>query len=681
MKKKTVKIIAFLSLIILIINMFNPISFAVTEKTGNSGSKSDAIDEAMEEKLNNADAQAEEDAWEQAETGFGSAILDGIAGILFYPMKLIAIGLAQALRLITGTVAAIGGGGVNILDFSLDNIFFNEVPLVKLDFFNIQNETNPTLGVLKRNIAQWYYILRNISLVILLGILIYVGIRMAISTVASEEAKYKKMLENWIVSIILLFLLHYIIILILTVNNSLVEIFRVVRDSMIAGAKFNNTMEWLLDNCWSIMFTKSIGNTAVYVILVGVTLIFLLSYIKRMITVAFLIMISPLIVITYSIDKMGDGKSQALNTWLKEFSYNVLIQPFHCVIYLSLVSTAVKLMQDAPSLGSSVLSIVLVVFIWTAEDIVKKIFGFEASSLAKTVASAAVVSTALKNMKKGKSGGAKAAAGGTGGAGGGAAAGSGATGGAGAGLGKMPKMKNMLGGGAAGGSGAGSGTGGTGGGTGGSGAGAAPGSSGASKKPSKAAQTAARIGRGAQNLAGKYASASFKLAMAGFGAALGASTGEGKTALIGMEAGQNIGRKYGDKVRNLASHPITTTQQAYRGKRNPRILKSNQKTFASTYKNYKNQLPADVDNEKIKAMSKNLLNMSDENAEGLNPENMRYRDSLKAMKESYGAMGMNDKESSQAVLDTIEAVQNGSIRSSRRADKKLEKERMANENS
>ena len=55
-------------------------------------------------------------------------------------------------------------------------------------------------------------------------------------------------------------------------------------------------------------------------------------YIKRMLTVGFLIVIAPLITITYSIDKMGDGKSQALNAWLKEFIYNVLIQTFHCII-------------------------------------------------------------------------------------------------------------------------------------------------------------------------------------------------------------------------------------------------------------------------------------------------------------------------------------------------------------
>ena len=44
---------------------------------------------------------------------------------------------------------------------------------------------------IRKNIAIWYYALRNLAIGILLAILIYVGIRMAISTVASDEAKYK----------------------------------------------------------------------------------------------------------------------------------------------------------------------------------------------------------------------------------------------------------------------------------------------------------------------------------------------------------------------------------------------------------------------------------------------------------------------------------------------------------
>ena len=52
-----------------------------------------------------------------------------------------------------------------------------------------------------------------IVLSILLCVLIYVGIRMAISTVASDKAAYKKMLVDWACSLALIFLLQYIILL------------------------------------------------------------------------------------------------------------------------------------------------------------------------------------------------------------------------------------------------------------------------------------------------------------------------------------------------------------------------------------------------------------------------------------------------------------------------------------
>lgn len=59
-------------------------------------------------------------------------------------------------------------------------------------------------------IAGWYKTLRNLALVILLSILVYVGIRIMLSSVASDKAKYKQMLMDWVVAICLLFLMHYI---------------------------------------------------------------------------------------------------------------------------------------------------------------------------------------------------------------------------------------------------------------------------------------------------------------------------------------------------------------------------------------------------------------------------------------------------------------------------------------
>ena len=59
-------------------------------------------------------------------------------------------------------------------------------------------------------IANWYNILRDISIVGMLSILVYVGIRIMLSSTAGDKAKYKQLLVDWVVAICLLFLMQYI---------------------------------------------------------------------------------------------------------------------------------------------------------------------------------------------------------------------------------------------------------------------------------------------------------------------------------------------------------------------------------------------------------------------------------------------------------------------------------------
>ncbi len=222
---------------------------------------------------------------------------------------------------------------------------------------------------------------------------------MAISTVASDQARYKKMITDWLVSFALVFLLHYIIIIALNVNNGLVSIFKGIMDNLPNSSNSISSYEKLAS---SLVKKSFIGTASVtwaaaicYAILVGVTAAFLFSYIKRMLTVGFLIMIAPIITITYSIDRVGDGKAQALNTWLREFLLNVLIQPFHCLIYLVFANAAVSLIYSSgwSSVSGMILAIMCMLFIWPAEKIVKEIFGFKQSStLTDTVASLAAIS-------------------------------------------------------------------------------------------------------------------------------------------------------------------------------------------------------------------------------------------------------------------------------------------------
>lgn len=349
-----------------------------------------------------ADDTAVQNENKALESGIGvGTVIDGVVGLFLTPMKLFIIIIATGVRTITGGIALLGGADgfnqtIDTIFISPEDILFNKVELVDINFFDFS--VSGAILKIRENIAIWYYGLRNLAIVLLLAILVYVGIRMTLSTVATDEAKYKKMLVDWCVSFALVFVLHYIIIITLNINSGLVEIFD--RANTNTNGQYEEAMGKVLESAKSIKLTIGMTSAIIYSMLAIITIMFLIMYIKRMITIGFLIMIAPIITITYSIDKMGDGKSQALNTWLKEFVYNVLIQPFHCLIYLSIGGTAVSIMDG--TLSSSVLAIIMLLFIFKAESIIRNIFGFDAAKSGTTgMMAAAAVSGALSNMKGG----------------------------------------------------------------------------------------------------------------------------------------------------------------------------------------------------------------------------------------------------------------------------------------
>lgn len=347
-----------------------------------------------------ADTAAEEEASKlEAMGGALGDVADFLLGLALYIPKAMGMALASLLRFLVWGITAIGGAGAGEGVGSVDAIIFGEAGITSIDFFNTSE--NDTINLIRDNVAVWYYVLRNLSIVILLGILLYVGIRMAISTVASDQAKYKKMFTDWAVSLALVFVLQYIMIFTIECNNVLVDVLNTARTNVQTeeGKTYDNALDQIAGQAWHVSFTVGVSSTLVYIILVGMTIMFLIMYIKRMLTIGFLIVISPLITITYSIDKMGDGKSQALNAWLKEFVFNVLIQPFHCVIYLIFGNTAINLLTEQQTLASAVLAICMVLFIFKGEKIVRDIFNFRASSLGEAIGGAAAITTGISMLK------------------------------------------------------------------------------------------------------------------------------------------------------------------------------------------------------------------------------------------------------------------------------------------
>ena len=354
----------------------------------NNSTKDDDSDEDQDEEVN-----------KNTPLGWIETALDGIVGILFIFRKLMFIALSYTVYTILS--GALGSS------FTIESILFNQVKdgnkvgILSVDFFDSTKDNNSEANnAIQENIAMWYVSIRNLSITILVIIALYIAIRMLLATTADGKAQYKTILLYWVQSLALIFVLHYIMIGIIAINNGLVKaIYNAGKDVMPKeNVDITNTI--LKNAVLDPRFTIGWANAVAFCVLMFITMMFFLLYLKRMLNAAFLIIIAPLITITYSIDKIGDGKSQALNSWLKEFAYNILIQPFHCITYLAIGSIGAKLMAGSKpgeegGIAKILIGMYFLSFIITSEGIVKKIFGIEANNIGTAVGEAAFIGTVM----------------------------------------------------------------------------------------------------------------------------------------------------------------------------------------------------------------------------------------------------------------------------------------------
>ena len=302
---------------------------------------------------------------------------------------------------------------IPIATYSPEEIFKGEVSGLDINFINpkYDEDEGGSAATLQSTIAQWYVALRNLATVGLLCVLVYVGIRMILSSTASDKAKYKQMLIDWIVALCLLFFLHYIMTFVLTLTDSICEALSNSNSAAVsvydesAGKSFSTNLIGLARfNTQYKDFGPKFTYLIFYLALVTYTVMFTWQYLRRLVTMAFLTIIAPLVAFTYPIDKIGDGQAQAFNMWLKEYIYNALIQPFHLILYTVLIGTATQLVEK-----NLVYAIVALGFMIPAEKLLKQMFGFSKagtiSPLTALTLGALGGSAAAKNRAKADKGG------------------------------------------------------------------------------------------------------------------------------------------------------------------------------------------------------------------------------------------------------------------------------------
>ncbi len=300
-----------------------------------------------------------------------------------------------------------------------------------LGLIDIGNTLNPT-------ISRWYYALRTIAIVVMLIVLVYIGIRIMTSSIASEKSKYKNMLTDWVVAMALIFVMHYIMVFANNINESIIEVFKsankvgaqigVILDkdgdikraledddvgkTMISEhpdifAGYENGeghINWPTNYMGLIRLEAAqhsdagilfIGYGMAFLVLWFYTIFFLFTYLRRLVYMAFLTIIAPMVAMTYPIDKINDGKAQAFDMWLKEYIFNLLLQPVHLLLYTILISSACELAET-----NIIYTLVAIGFMMPAEKLLRRFFGFEKAQTPGVLGGAAGAALMMSGLNR-----------------------------------------------------------------------------------------------------------------------------------------------------------------------------------------------------------------------------------------------------------------------------------------
>lgn len=251
--------------------------------------------------------------------------------------------------------------------FSIHDTVFGKISLFDINFFNVKSSASSTSNVneiIKQQVASWFYAMRTLAIIASLIVLIYAGIKMAVSTLAEDQAKYKEMLLHWVSSFIILFILPYVLIFTLNVEESL----RNMIPEQSQGTTFEQTIHKKIStDITSESIMTSVGAFILLVILTYYQVQFFAKYIMRLLKAAFLVIISPLITITYSLDT---GK--AYKKWFEQYVGVVFMQVIHTLIYSIFMFSASEIAVRAP-----IISVAFFMALSRGEKIFNYLFGLK----------------------------------------------------------------------------------------------------------------------------------------------------------------------------------------------------------------------------------------------------------------------------------------------------------------
>lgn len=299
---------------------------------------------------------------------------------------------------------------------TIDDIVFNNYSEINISYFDKKEEVGDNassllygtegVGGLDSVVNEWYAIFMRIALMGYMVIFVYMGIRILLISTANQKATYKKLFVDWVIGLAILFLFPFVMKYIIYMNEGFVEMIEAnkgynsedIKSSPLENMDYEKNPEdiyidreirWAEGNdymskiAYAAYYTEEPAISIAFFIMTWQLITLIFHYYKRLFMVGFLIVIFPLVAFSYAIDKIADGKSQAFNTWVKEFLLNVFAQTFHAIVYVFVCATIYSAggldVTGTTNVGGigvdSILIMVGVTFLFKGEEIIRQIFG------------------------------------------------------------------------------------------------------------------------------------------------------------------------------------------------------------------------------------------------------------------------------------------------------------------
>ncbi len=225
---------------------------------------------------------------------------------------------------------------------TIDSILFNEEPLTDVNFFEdseaVQEikEKNPKAFIiqLRDGVKMWYYIIRNIAIMVMVVILMYVAIRMLFNmytSSAEDKARYKEMMIAWVKALSTLTVMHIIIYAVIAFNTDIISMIKDV--AHIDDPRLQNLNVILLERALDIRLSVSFPATILYVLVTYLTVQYFFLYLKRFVMVVILIVSGPFIILKTAYESTGKSVSKAYSKWFYDLIMNVLEQSVHALFF------------------------------------------------------------------------------------------------------------------------------------------------------------------------------------------------------------------------------------------------------------------------------------------------------------------------------------------------------------